>query len=39
MCLSLSTASHAVRVQRADPVTDQQQVWQKVREDSGPVGM
>ena len=29
----------AVRVQRVDPVTGQQQVWQEIREDSGPAAM
>ncbi len=29
----------AVRVQRIDPDTGRQQVWQEIREDSGPIGM
>ena len=29
----------AVQVQRVDPVTGQQQVWQEIREDSDPAGM
>ncbi len=37
--VALALNGVAVRVQRTDPDTGRQQVWQEIREDSGPTSM